>query len=56
MKRKKAQPEKASVGTIVGAKYRARCNTLSDAEREKLNDEFMKMYYAGSADHPARRR
>jgi hypothetical protein len=56
MKRKKAQVEKASVGTEVGAKYRARCNTMSDKEREKLNDEFLKLYYAGSPRQPARRR
>ena len=46
MKRKKAQVEKPSVGTVVGAKYRARCNDLSDSEREKLNDEFLKLYFA----------
>jgi hypothetical protein len=56
MKRKKAPVEKASVGTVVGAKYRARCNELSDSEREKLNDEFLKLYYAGSPRQPARRR
>ena len=56
MKRKKAQVEKASVGTIVAAKYRARCNELSDGEREKLNDEFMKLYYAGLPRQPTRRR
>jgi hypothetical protein len=56
MKRKKAQSEKASAGTIVGAKYRTRCNALPDAEREKLNDEFMKLYYADSAGQPTRRR
>lgn len=56
MKRKKAQVEKPSVGTTVGAKYRARCNNLSDSEREKLNDEFMKLYYGDSPRHPARRR
>ena len=32
MKRKKAQVEKASPGTLVGAKYRARCNGLPDSE------------------------
>ena len=47
---------KASIGTVVGAKYRARCNELSDSEREKLNDEFMKLYYADSPRQPARRR
>jgi hypothetical protein len=56
MKRKKAQAEKASVGTVVGAKYRERCNDLSDSEREKLNDDFLKLYYAGSVRQPARRR
>ena len=56
MKRKKARTEKPSVGTVVGAKYRARCNELSDSEREKLNDEFLKLYYADSARQPARRR
>jgi hypothetical protein len=56
MKRKKAQVQKATIGTIVGAKYRARCNELSDSEREKLNDEFLKLYYAGSPCQPARRR
>ena len=56
MKRKKAPVEKAAVGTVVGAKYRARCNGLSDSAREKLNDEFMKLYYAGRARQPTRRR
>src|SRR5258707_10046358 len=56
MKRKKARVEKTSVGAVVGAKYRARCNELSDSEREKLNDEFLKLYYADSARQPARRR
>ena len=56
MKRKKAQVEKPSAGTIVGAKYRARCNEMTDSEREKLNDEFMKLYYGDSTRQPARRR
>ena len=56
MKRKKAQVEKASAGTVVGAKYRARCNELSDSEREKLNDDFMKLYCAGTPRQPSRRR
>jgi len=56
MKRKKAQAEKASIGTMVGAKYRARCNELSDSDRERLNDEFLKLYYADSPRQPARRR
>lgn len=56
MKRKKARVEKPSVGTLVGEKYRARCNKLAQSERAKLDDEFMKLYYAGDARQPARRR
>jgi len=56
MKRKKERVLKASVGTVVGAKYRARCNALSDGEREKLNDEFLEIYYAARPRQPARRR
>ena len=56
MERKKAQVEKEFVGTIVGAKYRACCNQLTDSEREKLGDEFMKLYYGESPRQPARRR
>ena len=56
MKRKKAPSEKPTVGTTIAAKYRARCNRLSDTERERLNDEFLELYYAGSARQPTRRR
>ena len=56
MKQRKAKVEKESAGTVVGAKYRARCNDLSDSEREKLNEEFLKLYYAGGARQPTRRR
>ena len=44
MKQRKAKVEKESAGTVVGAKYRARCNDLSDNEREKLNEEFLKLH------------
>jgi hypothetical protein len=37
---------------VVGAKYRACCNELSDSEREKLNDEFLKLYCADSPASP----
>ena len=56
MKRKKAQAEKESIGTIVGARYRARCNQLTDSQREKLDDEFMRLYYGDTPRQPARRR
>ena len=53
MKGKKAEPKKPTAGTITGAKYRARCNRLNDAQREKLGEEFLKLYYAGNAHQPA---
>ena len=56
MKRKKALAEKPTVGTAVAAKYRTRCNQLSDGEREKLGEEFLELYYADRARQPARRR
>ena len=57
MKRKKVRIEKASVGTVLAARMRAEGNKLTDAEREKLGEEFLKLYYGG--DHksaPTRRR
>jgi hypothetical protein len=48
MKRKKAG-EKLTAGTVIGAKYRAHCNRLTDNERAKLGEEFLKLYYAGSS-------
>jgi hypothetical protein len=56
MKRKKAQVEKPSNGTVLGAKARAECNRLTDAEREKLGDEFMKLYYGGATKPATTRR
>ena len=56
MKRKKTPAEKPTIGTTISAKYRTRCNRLSDSEREKLNDEFLQLYYADNARQPARRR
>ena len=52
MKRKKDQTEKPSIGTVLGAKARAECNRLTDAEREKLGEEFLKLYY-GAETKPA---
>ena len=47
MKRKQAQVEKPSSGTVRGAKARAECNGLSVAARKKLREEFLKLYYGG---------
>jgi hypothetical protein len=54
VKAKKEQVQKPTAGTVVSQKYRARCNQLSDSEREKLGDEFLKLYYARPV--PAARR
>jgi hypothetical protein len=56
MKRKKGLAEKPTAGTVIAAKYRARCNQLPDGQREKLSEEFLQLYYAGRAHQPARRR
>ncbi len=56
MKRKKAQAEKESVGTVLGAKARAECNKLTDAERERLGENFMKLYYGGEIKPATTRR
>ncbi len=45
MKTAKLAAEKNTPGTVQGAKLRARCNKLSEAERRKLRDEAMKLYY-----------
>jgi hypothetical protein len=47
MKRKKVPPEKASPGTLLAARARADGNKWTDAEREKLGDQFLKLYYGG---------
>ena len=47
MKRKKIPLQKASAGTLAGAKMRAEGNKLKDAQREKLGEEFLKLYYGG---------
>ena len=49
MKRKKAQVEKPSVGTLRAAKARAESNRLTDAQRETLGEEFLKLYYGAGA-------
>ena len=56
MKRKKAQVEKESVGTVLGAKARAEGNKWTDAERERLGEDFMKLYYGGEIKPATTRR
>jgi hypothetical protein len=55
VKAKKVQVQKPTAGTVTGAKYRARCNHLADTEREKLGDEFLKLYYGRTAQAARRR-
>ena len=56
MKRKKAQSEKVSAGTLLAAQARAEGNKWSDAEREKLGEQFMKLYYGGALKPASTRR
>jgi len=48
MKRKKTPTEKASPGTLLAARARAEGNKWTDAERDKLGDQFMKLYYGAN--------
>jgi hypothetical protein len=56
MKRKKSQIEKASAGTVQAARARSEGNKWTDAEREKLGEQFMKLYYGGEPKPTATRR
>jgi len=56
MKRKKVPLEKASTGTVLAARARAEGNKWTDAEREKLGEQFMKAYYGGETKPATTRR
>ncbi len=56
MKRKKDQAEKSSAGTVLAARARAEGNKWTDAEREKLGEQFMKLYYGGETKQAATHR
>ena len=56
MKRKKAPLEKISTGTALAARARAEGNKWTDAEREKLGEQFMKLYYGGETKQATTRR
>ena len=48
---------KKTAGTIRAEEMRADGNKLTDSERERLGEEFMKLYYSGEPKPaPARRR
>ena len=52
MKRRKGQMETASSGTALAARARAEGNKLTDTEREKLGERFLRLYY-GAETKPA---
>jgi hypothetical protein len=56
MKRKKAPLERPSTGTVLAAKARAVGNKWTDAEREELGEQFMKLYYGGETKPASTRR
>jgi hypothetical protein len=56
MKRKKAPLSKTSNGTVLAARARAEGNTWTDAERERLGEQFMKLYYGGETKPATDRR
>ncbi len=56
MKRRKAALEKASTGTVLAARARAEGNKWTDAEREKLGEQFMKLYFGGETKPASTRR
>ncbi len=56
MKRKRARIEKPSAGTVLAARARAEGNKWTDAERDRLGEQFMKLYYGGETKPAATRR
>jgi hypothetical protein len=51
------KPAKKTPGTLLAEKMRAAGNKLTDAQREKLSEEFLKLYYGGNPKPaPTRRR
>lgn len=56
MKRKKAQVEKLSNGTVLAAKARVEGNKWTDSEREKLGEDFLKLFYGGETKPATTRR
>ena len=56
MKRKKAHVEKPSHGTVLAARARAEGNRLTDADRERLGEEFLKLFYGGELKPATTRR
>jgi hypothetical protein len=49
LKLHKPKPAKKTPSTLLAEAMRAEGNKLTDAQREKLSEEFMKLYYGGRA-------
>ena len=47
---------KKTPGTLLAEKMRAEGNKLTDSQREKLSQDFMKLYYGGNVEPAATRR
>jgi len=47
-KSRKSRPPKKTPGTLLAEAMRAEGNRLTDAEREKLSSEFLKLYCGGA--------
>jgi hypothetical protein len=47
MKRKKSTAPRKTAGTVIAEKARARCNELTDGQRQQLDEEFMRLFHAG---------
>ena len=52
----KLKPPKKTPGTVLAEQMRAEGNKLTDADREKLGEEFMKLYYGGEPKAAPHRR
>jgi len=52
----KPKPTKKSRGTLLAEQMRAEGNKLTDAQREKLSEEFLKLYYGGDSKPATTRR
>jgi hypothetical protein len=46
---KPAKPSRKSRGTLLAEELRAECNHLTDSDRERLGNEFNKLFYGASA-------
>jgi hypothetical protein len=55
-KSRKSKPPKKTPGTLLAEAMRAEGNKLTDAEREKLGTEFLKLYYGGESQPASTRR